>query len=517
MKSFRSYLRKLDRSATARPHQRDRNRLFKSILATTFVAGSQFVSAISATANPVPTPAAPSTILPNRSLFNGNFAQPAVTGWTGTPSISSWPVPPAPAPALSSTKGSAGTNIAGANVREAYLEPVANPAAAPIIWRSTESENNRPTPTDPEAQCRTIKPNGSRRDSVCFVDAIEVWKGTPTGNGSPTSLAPGTGQQYAELNGSDNAALYQDICVMPSELINWSLYHSARNLVVTNPTNIMQVSITDPAGWVGKTPPVAQPNAYYSSLGRYSTSGLFPGTQTTVAAGDPVTAARPFIATPYSDGWKNYTGSWTSTNTTAKLMRFAFGAVQGSGTNRTIGNFITGVSLNLSPLVDFLPSDISRNVNVSTTAEGNPSSVTPPYYYLSLRVNGRMSAAGQVQIAMSGLNASRTFRIGTVLKGSAAATGLTASASGGLITLNIPAGTYNPNVPTDYIHIPIDFSDTTGQANDNLTFTLNNVSGGNVTVGSTECNSTRLTLLTSLVDDDGQRRVELPVRVATSK
>jgi hypothetical protein len=305
--------------------------------------------------------------------------------------------------------------------------------------------------------------------------------------------------------------------VMPTESVAWSLYHSARAWDTSNPTNIMQVSITDPAGWVGKTAPVAQPGAYYSSLGRYSTSGTFPGTQTTVAAGDPITSARPFIASPYNDGWKNYTGNWTATNTSPKPMRFAFGAIQGSYGNRTIGNFITGVSLNLQPLVDFLPSDVSRNVNVSTTTEGNPSATAPPYYYVSLRVNGRMSAAGQVQIAVSGLNASRTMRIGTVLKGNAAATGLTATASGGLITLNIPANTYNPNVPSDYIHIPLDFSNTTGQANDNLTFTLNNVSGGNVTVGSTECNATRLTLYTRLIDDDAQRRVELPIRVATHK
>jgi hypothetical protein len=530
MKSFRSYLSKLDRQATAEPRQRDRKKLVRSILATTFVASSQLVSAISATANPVPTPAAPSSILPNRSLFNGDFAQPTVTGWVG-------------GTALSSTSGSAGTNIAGANVREAYNEPAANPNAAPIIWRSTESENNRPNP-ETESTCN-IKPNGSRRAPVCFVDAIEVWRGTPTGNGSPQALVPGRGQQYAELNGSDNASLYQDLCVMPNEPVGWSLFHSARAWDSSNPTNIMQVSITDPTGWVNaKTPPVNQANAYYSSLGDYSTSGAYPGTKipqtitqsvpgpvdrrgrpTTVTttspnpALDPITAARPFLATQYNAGWTQYTGTWTSTNTTAKPMRFAFRAVQGSYSNATIGNFITGVTLNLAPLIDFLPSDGSRGVNISTTTEGNPNANNPPYYYLSLRVNGQMAAAGRVEIALSGLNSQRSFTLGSVLRGNATLTGLTASATttstGGVITLNIPAGTYNPNLPNEYIHIPIDFSNTSEQGNDNLTFTLNNISGGNITVGSTQCGTTRGTLLTTLVDDDYQRRVSLPVKVAT--
>jgi hypothetical protein len=515
MKSFRSYMMKLDRQATAQPRKFDRKKLFRSILATTFVAGSQFVSAISATANPVPTPAAPSTILPNRSLFNGNFAQPTVTGWTGAPS-------------LSSTIGAdpnSNSNIAGANVREAYNEKAANPNADSIIWRSTESENNRPNP-DPESSCNIKEytaANGtkfnSRRAPVCFVDAIEVWRGTPTGNGSPQKLPANTtgladtGKQYAELNGSDNAALYQDICVMPSETVGWSLYHAARAWDSSNPTNIMQVSITDPAGWVGKTAPVAQANAYYSSLGDYSTSGTYPGTKKTTGA-DTITSARPFIATKYNDGWKAYNGNWMSTNTTPKLMRFAFGAVQGSYGNRTVGNFITGVNLNLSPLIEFLPSDGDRGVNISTTTEGNPSN--PNYYYLSLRVNGQMPA-GQVQISLSGLT-QRSFRLGNVLKGNATATGLTASAtpttSGGVITLNIPAGTYNPNEPSDYIHIPIEFSDLITQPNNNLTFTLDNIVGGNVTVGSSECGAMRSTIQTTLIDDDSQRRVELPVRVA---
>jgi hypothetical protein len=487
MKSFRSYLMKLDRSATDRPRKIDRKKLVRSILATTFVAGSQLVSAISVTANPVPTPAAPSTILPIRGIFNGSFEAPIVTDWDEAKK--------------SSTTGSPTNAIAGGNIREAYLEKIANPAAAPIIWRSTET--------------------GGTRSNYGYGDAIEVWRGTP-GNGGQSATS-GAGVQYAELNGSGNASLYQDICVLPNEEISWSLRHAVRkngSFASGNPTNIMQVSITDIAGWTGKTPPVAQTNAYYSSLSDFDTVNrkTYPDTKKKTET-DPITSARPFIATKHSDGWKPYTGSWTSTNTSTKLLRFAFGAIQGSN-SITFGNFIDDVQLNLAPIVDFLPS-AGGNVNLTETIEGNPktSNTSTPYYYLSLRVNGEMQTAGKVQIALSGLNSQRSFRLGTVLKGNAAVTGLKATpdsttSSGGLITLDIPAGTYNPNLPDDYIHIPIDFSDLITQSNDNLTFTLNDITGGTVRVGSSDCRSTLLSLQVRLLDDDSQRRVELPVRIA---
>lgn len=477
MKSFRQYLAALDRLATAQSPQIDRKKLYRVLFATTVVVGSQFLGAFAATANPAPTPAAPSPILPTRILLNGSFEAPIVTNWVES--------------TQSSTTGSANDNVAGGNIREAYNEPAANPAAAPIIWRSTET--------------------GGTRSTYGYSDAIEVWRGTP-GNGGQSATS-GAGIQYAELNGSANASLYQDLCILPSETINWSLLHAARVNSSANPTDIMQVSITDPTLWVGKTPPATQANAYYSSLGDYDKSGLYPGKKTSAAAAAPITTARPFIATAYNDGWKAYNGSWTSTNTSPKLLRFAFGAIQGSDGNNTYGNFIDNVQLSLAPLIDFLPPDPGTNVNVATTTEGNPNAANPPYYYLSVRINGATTTAGKVTIALTGLNQYRSFRLGTVKKGTATVTGgLSATADGNLIRLNIPAGTYNPNLPSDYIHIPIDFSDTINEPNDNLLFTLQSVDLGNLTIKSTQCSTTdRITVNTQLIDDDYQKRVELPV------
>jgi hypothetical protein len=465
MKYFRSYLATIDRLATSQIRDIGRAKLHRTLLTTTIVVGSQFLSAISTTANPVPTPARPNPLLPTRVILNPSFEEPIVRTWDE--------------PNLSSTTGSASADIDGGNIREAYNEPMANPAAKPIIWRTTDT--------------------GGTRAKYGFGDAIEVWRGIPDpAKYYGQTTTSGAGVQYAELNGSSNASLYQDICVMPSENVSWSLLHAAR---VVGETNIMQVSITDPTGWSSsKTPPTSQPGAYYSAI----TSGA-------------ATTDRPYIATQYSQGWQSYSGSWTSPNTTnPKHLRFAFGAIQGSiGSigDITYGNFIDNVQVSLPALIDFLPTT-GGNVNLTSHTEGN----TTNYYYLSVRINGKISTSGQVRISLFGLHPARSFRLGTVLKGSAAATGLSATANGNLILLDLPAGTYDPNSPSNYIHIPIDFSDTVKHPNDNLTFTLESVVSGDLTIKSTRCSTDIVTVETQLLDDDVagyQKRVELPIRIAT--
>lgn len=366
-----------------------------------------------AMANPSPTPLQPSPLLPTRNVLNGGFEQPTRP-----------------------------TNGAGASVAEGYnLNP-------PIIWLTTE-------------------------DTTPYANALEIWAGTNTNNGGPTAGAH-SGNQHAELNGSSNASIYQDICMLPNETVDWSLWHAARS---TGETNIMRVSITDPTLWIGKTPPTTQ---------LYTSSNL---------------------STSYSQGWQNKTGNWTSTVTSTKNLRFAFSAIQGSSGSTSLGNFIDDVNLNLSPIIDFLPTNPTQNVNLSTTTEGN----TPNNYYLSLRINGTMQTAGTITINLTGLNSNRNFTVGSVLKGSTTSTGLSAIKSGNNISLSIPAGIYDPNLPSNYIHIPIDFSDLIAQPNDALIFTLSNPSGGgsaplaipNLSINSSGClGSPQMTVNTALVDDD---------------
>jgi hypothetical protein len=442
MKSFRSALTKLDRSTqksdssgTCQPtsHQK----LVRTMLATTLVAGSQLLAMMPAISNPAPTPTQPSPVVPTRTIMNGSFEEPALSSGAG------W------------------------GVNESY-----NNSGAPIIWQTTEKGGN---------------------GHFSYVDKLEIWNGIQLSNGGPTATST-AGPQYAELNGDTNASLYQDVCVRTGDTVQWSLRHAVRedpaNRGKKDYVNEMQVSITNPLAWTGNTPPTTK---LYSS---------------------------PVLTTNYSQGWKTKTGTWTNT-TDVQSLRFAFEAIQGSPLNgvenKSVGNFIDDVQLSLSPLIDFLPS-AGNNVNVPSTTEGNSSS----YYYVSLRINGVMSTGGSVKINLTGLNAGRSFSLGNVLKGTATATGLTATASGNQITLNIPAGTYDANVTGNYIHIPIDFSDTTTLPNDRLTFTLAEPAGGGATgfglaIGSTSCSGApRSTVTTTLKDDDYQPRVQLPQTVMTA-
>jgi hypothetical protein len=434
MKSPRFSATNLDQS------QHRSNKLSLALIATTFIAASQLLAVLSASANPVPTPEAPSDVVPTRSILNGSFEQPVVKSWVGDPDNSS-------------VIGSAVDNLAGGN----FLEGYNSSPGLPVIWQSTD------------------RGNGPTRYNYNYKNAVEVWRGINTGAGGQP-LTSGAGDQHAELNGSDDAALYQDVCIRPSETVGWSLVHAVRS----SGTNIMQVSITDPVAWLdSQTPPTTQ---------LYNSGNL---------------------ATTYADGWKSKTGTWSSTNTSIKKLRFAFQAIQGSG-NNSVGNFIDNVRLNLSPLIDFLPTN-GGNVNLAATTEGNPTTGNPPYYYLSLRINGVLNGAGSVKINLTGLNARRPFTLGSVLGGTGAS-GLSATKSGSEITLNVPAGTYDANVVSNYIHIPIDFSDTIKETNDNLTFTLSNPTGGGsgslLSIGSTNCGSAPRTVVNTLLrDDDYTRRL----------
>lgn len=444
MKSPRFSVRKLDRLnqssdnlGTSKPNSR--YKLYRALLATTFVASSQLLVMMSATANPVPTPTTPTPTVPTRIILNGGFEQPRTSG-----------------------------NYAG--VPKSY-----NNSGDPIIWNTTE--------------------NG---DAIhrSYIDKLEVWNAIEGGASPRTNAA---GNQFVELNADTNGSIYQDVCVLSGETVTWSLKHAVRrdpgrNNASIDYQNKMQVSITDPNNWANsKTPPTTK---LYNS-------------------GD--------LTTLSSQGWQQKSGSWINpTNNNVQKLRFAFEAIQGSPLNgvedKSVGNFIDDVSLNLSPVIDFLPTN-GGNVNLATTTEGN----TTNYYYLSLRINGKMNNAGSVQINLTGLNTHRQFRLGSVLKGSATATGLSATKNGNQITLNIPAGTYDANVPANYIHIPIDFSDTVKQPDDNLTFTLSNPTGGGTTgsadlaIGSTSCTATPRTTVTTLLTDDDrgyQKRVQLPIHIA---
>jgi hypothetical protein len=145
---------------------------------------------------------------------------------------------------------------------------------------------------------------------------------------TPSAGAGMEGQQFAEIQGSGLATLYQDIYVLNNEQVNWSLKHAARlswDYTKTSPenqTNTMQVSITDPDSqspntprWTTTTPPINQTNAYYSGVGATEINN-YNKTSGTPAA---TTTNTPYISTQYTQGWKLYTGSWMRLYSNSRL------------------------------------------------------------------------------------------------------------------------------------------------------------------------------------------------------
>jgi uncharacterized repeat protein (TIGR01451 family) len=116
-----------------------------------------------------------------------------------------------------------------------------------------------------------------------------------------------------------------------------------------------------------------------------------------------------------------------------------------------------------------------------------------------------LKSSATITIALAGLTAPRNFTVGTPLQGAATTNGLSAIKSGSSITLTLPAGDYDPNNITKYVHIPIDFGDLVHQPNDNVGFSLTSATGGGsgtIAIGSSACEAARTNVPVIMQEDD---------------
>ena len=125
-------------------------------------------------------------------------------------------------------------------------------------------------------------------------------------NGSPSH----SGRQHAELNGSQDADLYQDFCVIPTTQLVISFFHSKRNTGLGGPNpwwddDIMEVLIGPTGG-------------PYTNVGTYTATS--------------------------SSGWTGYTITWDVPLGITEA-RFIFRAVHGGTTNITYGNLVDDISV----------------------------------------------------------------------------------------------------------------------------------------------------------------------------
>ena len=143
-----------------------------------------------------------------------------------------------------------------------------------------------------------------------FQHPIELWS---TGY-SGVDAALGLGNQYAEINCSENARMYQIISLVQGEKIDWSFYHRGRA-----GTDVTEFNV-------------------------YDLSGL--------------NKIQVFETATSAQVWKTYVGSSTFTGTTG-FYQLSFEAISSATDNPAVGNFLDGAKIDFHPLVEFVTTNYS--------------------------------------------------------------------------------------------------------------------------------------------------------------
>ena len=287
-----------------------------------------------------------------------------------------------------------------------------------------------------------------------FKHLVELWVNANQGVQAPK------GNQFAELNAQADSALYQDILVFSNESIPWSASHRGRSQNTV--ADIAEVFISDPLNWTG---PTFDGQKLYSSTIETSKDG-------SISAINPVSGnvADSSSKISLANGWAKYSDTWEGP-TTSKKYRFAFQSVStGSGDN-TIGNFLDDIQIKLSPIVDLVDPNIS---------EIHP--LKDSIYYVPVRLNGKSESAATVEIdiALDG-NDFTNYSLESLVSGSntVVLNGVTATKlDNGNIQVSVPPELYDPNNPSHYISVPINFNQVLSFKDLTANFEVVNVDGG---------------------------------------
>lgn len=161
------------------------------------------------------------------------------------------------------------------------------------------------------------------------------------------AVQPAEGDVWAELNATEDAALYQDVTLTAGEEYTWSLKHHGRVFSIDG-TDAMAVLIGPSGGTLDEQ----------TSIQKYLpvNDDLFVGAPFYSDVSETVSA----ISGTISDGWIMYRGTFTPPTTGAYTFRF-----EGrGGWSPTVGNMLDDI--------EFAPSSC-----VSASTDGNPAFATP--------------------------------------------------------------------------------------------------------------------------------------------
>ncbi|RMX05945.1 DUF11 domain-containing protein [Corticibacter populi] len=254
---------------------------------------------------------------------------------------------------------------------------------------------------------------------------LELWRG-PRNNNSGGAVTGRTGAQFAELNADAASRIYQDICLINGENVNYFFSHRGRYSASVRDVMTMLV-------------------------GTGANSEIVTVSTTNTGAYDPPVSHQGSAQAPslYGGGWVDYRGQFTYQGPSG-LTNIGFEAVSAAGGIQQ-GNFLDDIQVELAPFVDF--PQVS-----SSTPESSTSNVP------TLRVNGTLAASVTVDVKITGgtaqLGVDYQFASGAVV------------INGDTLRITIPAGTYNWS-GTGQFPLPIQvINNTAVDGNRNLQFTI---------------------------------------------
>lgn len=218
---------------------------------------------------------------------------------------------------------------------------------------------------------------------------IELWRSGY--NGVPSRA----GRQHAELNAHQPSRIYQTVCLLEGDEIDWQFSH--RGL---SGTDVMDFSI-------GTAQRVVRASTNNGGVGGHSNCG----------SGGLITDST--CSSVQAGSWRDYSGSFTWTGATS-LQEFGFTSISASGGGPESGNHIDQIQLRIRPFIEFAQSE-TRN------AESGTSLNLP-----QLVVSGYLDAPVSVTVNVVG---------GTAVLGD----DFTTPGGGTSFTISIPAGTYTAN------------------------------------------------------------------------
>ncbi len=230
---------------------------------------------------------------------------------------------------------------------------------------------------------------------------IEMWR-TPRDNGSGGTVNARSGRQVAELNAVVASRIFQRVCLINGEEVEWRFSHRGRGSATV--PDVMRF------GWGASGNTVVQVGT--------TNSGVF--TAPVVSQGvidGPLNA-------PGNNSWVDYRGRFIYGGATG-VTGIGFEAIGGT----TSGNLLDDIQIELAPFVEFTQSS-------SSTPEG--ASNNRP----TLRINGTAFSAFTVVVKVTG---------GTAILG----TDYTTPGNSPTMTVNVPAGNYDGTSAASLIALPI--------------------------------------------------------------